>query len=152
MPVVTLVDTPGADPSPAAEVDGVAAEIARTLAALAACPTPTVSICVGEGGSGGALALSYADRLLMCEHAIFSVIAPEGAAAILERDAARAAEVAERLRLTSRDMLELGVLDEVIGEDQEALDEAVARALEGTTPGDRNRRWDAVTTRWMRHG
>ena len=87
LPLVTLVDTPGADPSPAAEVDGVAAEIARTLAALASCPTPTVSVCVGEGGSGGALALSYTDRLLMCEHATFSVIAPEGAAAILERDA-----------------------------------------------------------------
>jgi acyl-CoA carboxylase subunit beta len=152
MPVVTLVDTPGADPSPAAEVDGVASEIARTLAALASCPTPTVSVCVGEGGSGGALALSYADRLLMCEHAIFSVIAPEGAAAILERDAARAPEVAERLRLTSRDMLELGVVDEVIGEDQEALDEAVARALQGPTRGERDRRWDAVTTRWLRHG
>ncbi|MGH9289538.1 MAG: carboxyl transferase domain-containing protein [Acidimicrobiales bacterium] len=152
MPVVTLVDTPGADPSPAAEVDGVAPEIARTLAALASCPTPTVSVCVGEGGSGGALALSYADRLLMCEHAIFSVIAPEGAAAILERDAAQAAEVAGRLRLTSGDMLELGVVDEVIGEDQQALDEAVARALQGATGGERNRRWDAVSTRWLRPG
>ena len=150
MPVVTLVDTPGADPSPAAEVDGVAAEIARTLAALASCPTPTVSVCVGEGGSGGALALSHTDRLLMCEHATFSVIAPEGAAAILERDATKAAEVAERLRLTSNDMLELGVVDEVIGEDQDALDEAVARALQGTTPGERDRRWDAVTARWLR--
>jgi acetyl-CoA carboxylase carboxyl transferase subunit beta len=152
MPVLTLVDTPGADPSPAAEVDGVASAIARTLAALASCPTPTVSVCVGEGGSGGALALSYADRLLMCEHATFSVIAPEGAAAILERDAAKAAEVAERLRLTSGDMLELGVVDEVIGEDQDALDEAVARALQGATPGERDRRWDAVTARWLRHG
>ncbi|MGH9228446.1 MAG: carboxyl transferase domain-containing protein [Acidimicrobiales bacterium] len=152
MPVVTLVDTPGADPSPAAEVDGVASEIARTLAALASCPTPTVSVCVGEGGSGGALALSYADRLLMCEHATFSVIAPEGAAAILERDATKAVEVAERLRLTSGDMLELGVVDEVIGEDQDALDEAVARALRGATPGERDRRWDAVTARWLRHG
>jgi acetyl-CoA carboxylase carboxyl transferase subunit beta len=151
LPVVTLVDTPGADPSPAAEVDGVASEIAQTLAALASCPTPTVSVCVGEGGSGGALALSYTDRLLMCEHATFSVIAPEGAAAILERDATKATDVAERLRLTSGDMLELGVVDEVIGEDQDAVDEAVARALEGATRGERNRRWDAVTARWLRH-
>jgi acetyl-CoA carboxylase alpha subunit/acetyl-CoA carboxylase beta subunit len=151
MPVLTLVDTPGADPSPAAEVDGVASEIAQTLVALASCPTPTVSVCVGEGGSGGALALSYTDRLLMCEHATFSVIAPEGAAAILERDATKAADVAERLRLTSGDMLELGVVDEVIGEDQDAVDEAVARALEGATRGERNRRWDAVTARWLRH-
>jgi acyl-CoA carboxylase subunit beta len=152
MPMVTLVDTPGADPSPAAEVDGVAAEIARTLAALASCPTPTVSVCVGEGGSGGALALSHTDRLLMCEHATFSVIAPEGAAAILERDATKAAEVAERLRLTSGDMLELGVVDEVIAEDQDAFNEAVARALRGATQGERDRRWDAVTARWLRHG
>jgi acyl-CoA carboxylase subunit beta len=100
-----------------------------------------VSVCVGEGGSGGALALSYTDRLLMCEHAIFTVIAPEGAAAILER-----------LRLTSGDMLDLGVVDEVIGEDQGALNEAVARALQGATSGERRRRWDAVTTRWLRHG
>jgi acyl-CoA carboxylase subunit beta len=149
MPVVTLVDTPGADPSPEAEVDGVASEIARTLAALASCPTPTVSVCVGEGGSGGALALSYTDRLLMCEHATFAVIAPEGAAAILERDATKAAEVADRLRLTSGDMLELGIVDEVIGEDQEALDEAVGRALQEATAGGRERRWDAVTTRWL---
>jgi acyl-CoA carboxylase subunit beta len=149
MPVVTLVDTPGADPSPEAEVDGVASEIARTLAALASCPTPTVSLCVGEGGSGGALALSYTDRLLMCEHATFSVIAPEGAAAILERDATKAAEVADRLRLTSGDMLELGIVDEVIGEDQRALDEAVDRALQEATAGERERRWDAVTARWL---
>jgi acyl-CoA carboxylase subunit beta len=149
LPVVTLVDTPGADPSPEAEVDGVASEIARTLAALASCPTPTVSVCVGEGGSGGALALSYADRVLMCEHATFSVIAPEGAAAILERDATKAAEVADRLRLTSGDMLELGVADEVIAEDQWALDEAVNRALEQATAGERERRWDAVTARWL---
>jgi acetyl-CoA carboxylase alpha subunit len=107
---------------------------------------------VGEGGSGGALALSYTDRLLMCEHATFSVIAPEGAAAILERDATKAAEVAGRLRLTSRDMLELGVVDEVIPEDQEALDRAVARALEEAAPGQRDRRWDAVTGRWLQPG
>jgi acyl-CoA carboxylase subunit beta len=149
MPVVTLVDTPGADPSPEAEVDGVASEIARTLAALASCPTPTVSVCVGEGGSGGALALSYTDRLLMLEHATFSVIAPEGAAAILERDATRAAEVADRLRITSGDMLELGIVDEVIGEDQGALDDAVAQALQEASADERDRRWDAVTARWL---
>ena len=149
LPMITLVDTPGADPSPAAETDGVAAEIARTFAVLGACPTPTVSVCVGEGGSGGALALSYTDRLLMCEHAIFSVIAPESAAAILERDAGRAAEVAGHLRLTSWDMAELGVVDEVIGDGEAALDEAVPRALASATPGDRDRRFDAVTARWL---
>jgi acetyl-CoA carboxylase alpha subunit/acetyl-CoA carboxylase beta subunit len=149
LPVVTLVDTPGADPSPDAEADGIAGAIAGTFEALAGCPTPTVSVCVGEGGSGGALALSYTDRLLMCEHAIFSVIAPEGAAAILERDVAKAPEVAGSLRLTARDMRDLGVVDGVISEGQAALDEAVVEALESAMPGERDRRFDAMTARWL---
>jgi acetyl-CoA carboxylase carboxyl transferase subunit beta len=149
LPVVTLVDTPGADPSPASEADGLAQEIARTLAALADCPTPVVSVCVGEGGSGGALALSYADRLLMAEHAVFSVIGPEGAAAILERDSAKAPAVADRLRLTSADMAELGIVDEVVPEGQSALDAAVAGALDAAVPGEREERFARATTRWL---
>ena len=149
LPVVTLVDTPGADPSPRSEADGLAYEIARTLQAFAQCPTTIVSVCVGEGGSGGALALSYGDRLLMAEHAVFSVIGPEGAAAILERDPARAPEVADRLALTSADMRSLGVVDEVIAEGQEALDSAVAAALETARPGERESRFDAATSRWL---
>jgi acetyl-CoA carboxylase carboxyl transferase subunit beta len=149
LPVVTMVDTPGADPSPESEADGIAGEIARTFAAMAACPTPTVSVCVGEGGSGGALALSYADRLLVSEHAIFSVIAPEGAAAILERDVTRSPDVADRLKLSSTDLHELGLADEVIPEGQTALDEAVTRALTTATPGDREARFDAATARWL---
>jgi acyl-CoA carboxylase subunit beta len=150
LPVVTLVDTPGADPSSEAEADGIGLEIARTFAALATCPTPVVSVCVGEGGSGGALALSHADRLLICEHAIFSVIGPEGAAAILERDASRAPWVAERLRLTSGDLVALGIADGVIPEDGGSLQPAVVTALEEATAGDRNRRLDAATRRWLR--
>jgi acyl-CoA carboxylase subunit beta len=149
LPVVTLVDTPGADPSPRSEADGLAYEIAQTLRAFADCPTPVVSVCVGEGGSGGALALGYADRLLMSEHAVFSVIAPEGAAAILERDPERAADVADSLRLTSADMLALGVVDDVIADGQKALDVAVAAALDGARPGERETRFDAVTARWL---
>jgi acetyl-CoA carboxylase carboxyl transferase subunit beta len=149
LPVVTLVDTPGADPSPASEADGLAYEIAHTFAAMAACPTPIVSVCVGEGGSGGALALSVADRLLMAEHAVFSVIGPEGAAAILERDLARAPDVADRLRLTSADMSRLGVIDAVIAEGQSSLDAAVAAALDGAVPGERVARFDRVTARWL---
>ncbi|HEY2997743.1 MAG TPA: carboxyl transferase domain-containing protein, partial [Acidimicrobiales bacterium] len=145
----TLVDTPGADPSPASEAGGIAFEIAATFRALAACPTPTVSVCVGEGGSGGALALSSTDRLLMAEHAVFTVIAPEGAAAILERDPTRAAEVAERLALTSADMRKLGVVDDVIPEGQAALDAAVAAALDQATVGERETRFDRVTERWL---
>ncbi len=149
LPVVTLVDTPGADPSPHAELRGIGLEIARTFAAFAACPTPIVSVCVGEGGSGGALALCVGDRLLISEHAIFSVIGPEGAASILERDAAKAPEVAERLRLTSRDLADLGIVDEVIGENQDELDAAVAEALDKAVVGDRARRFDSATARWL---
>lgn len=149
LPVVTLVDTPGADPSPASEADGLAREIARTLQVFAECPTPIVSVCVGEGGSGGALALSYADHLLMAEHAVFSVIGPEGAAAILERDPGRASAVSERLALTSGDLLRLGVVDAVIAEGQSALDSAVAAALEAAVPGRREARFDDVTRRWL---
>jgi acyl-CoA carboxylase subunit beta len=152
LPVVTLVDTPGADPSPASEADGIACEIAQTFAALAECPSPVVSVCVGEGGSGGALALSYADRLLMTEHAVFSVIAPEGAAAILERDRGRAGEVADRLKLTSADMRRLGVVDGVIAEGQSALDAAVAAALDGAVPGQRDDRFDRLTADWLEPG
>ncbi len=149
LPVVTLVDTPGADPSPESEADGLAYEIGQTLRSFAACPTPIVSVCVGEGGSGGALALSYADRLIMAEHAVFSVIGPEGAAAILERDPDRAADVADRLALTSADMLELGVVDSVVAEGQSALDGAVAAALETARVGERESRFDRVTSRWL---
>jgi acetyl-CoA carboxylase carboxyl transferase subunit beta len=149
LPVVTLVDTPGADPSPEAEADGIGPEIAATFAAFAACPTPIVSACIGEGGSGGALALSYADRLLISEHAVYSVIAPEGAAAILERTMASPAEVAGLLKLTSADVAELGIVDEVIPEGQTALDRAIATALDSAVPGERQRRFDAATARWL---
>lgn len=149
LPVVTLVDTPGADPSPEAEVDGIGLEMARTFAAFSACPTLVVSVCVGEGGSGGALALCCGDRLLISEHAIFSVIAPEGAAAILERDPTKAAEVAERLRLTAEDLADLDIADEVIPDRQEGLDAAVANALDEAVVGDRERRLDAATARWL---
>ncbi|HEY3144567.1 MAG TPA: carboxyl transferase domain-containing protein [Acidimicrobiales bacterium] len=149
LPVVTLVDTPGADPSPEAELDGVGIELARTFAAFASCPTPVVSVCVGEGGSGGALALCCGDRLLISEHAIFSVIGPEGAAAILERDPTKAPEVAERLRLTSSDLVDLGIADEVIPDGQDALDLAVAKALDIAVVGDRTRRLDTATARWL---
>ncbi len=108
LPVVTLVDTPGADPSDDAEDHGIAVELARTFAIMGALEVPTVAVCVGEGGSGGALALCHADRLLMQEHAVFSVLGPEGAAAVLERDPTRAPQMAERLHLTSGDLARAG--------------------------------------------
>jgi acyl-CoA carboxylase subunit beta len=149
VPVVTLIDTPGADPSAESERDGLARAMAGTFGAFADCPTPIVAVCVGEGGSGGALALAFADRLLMCEHAIFSVIGPEGAAEILERDVSLAPEVAERLRLTAKDVVELGVADRIVEEDATSLADAVHTALDDAVVGDRHRRLSAATTRWL---
>jgi acetyl-CoA carboxylase carboxyl transferase subunit beta len=151
LPLLSLVDTPGAEPGERAEADGIAAEIAETFAAMAEAPVPTVAVCVGEGGSGGALALAAADRLLMLEHAVFSVIGPEGAAAILARDPSRAPEFADRLGLTAADVTALGVADAVVPEgDTAALDLAVIDALGAAQPGDRLRRLDALTGRWAR--
>jgi len=116
LPVITLIDTPGAYPGPEAEQRGIAQALARNLQAMAVLPTPVVAVVIGEGGSGGALSLGVADRVLMLEHAIYSVIAPEGAAAILWRDATKAAQVAEALKITSADLLRLGIIDTVIPE------------------------------------
>lgn len=149
LPLVTLVDTPGADPSSTSERDGIAAEIARTFVAMAASRSPSVGVCVGEGGSGGALALAGADRLLIQEHAIFSVIGPEGAAAILERDAGRAAEVAGRLALTSADLVRLGVVDAVVPDELDATCRAIVDALGTARAGDRLDRVDTATRRWL---
>ncbi len=152
LPVVTFVDTPGAQVSARAENAGIAGEIARTHLAMARASVPTVAVCVGEGGSGGAQALSAADRLLIQEHAIFSVIGPEGAAAILERDAARAPDVAPLLKLTAADLHDLGIADAVVPDDLDATVAAVHRALAEAVPGDRAARLDAATARWLRTG
>jgi acetyl-CoA carboxylase carboxyl transferase subunit beta len=150
LPIVTFVDTPGARVDPEAERGGIAGAIARTHLAMATAPVPTVSVCVGEGGSGGAQALSAADRLLIQEGAIFSVIGPEGAAAILERDAAKAPEVAPLLRLTATDLVGLGIADELVPDPMEATVAAVHAALDGVAIGDRARRLDAATAAWLR--
>jgi acetyl-CoA carboxylase carboxyl transferase subunit beta len=116
LPVVTLIDTRGANQSYEAEQRGIAQALARNLATMSCLPTPIVSVIIGEGGSGGALALGLADRVLMLEHAIYSVISPEGAAAILFRDANKAEELSESLKLTARDLLRLGVIDGIVPE------------------------------------
>jgi acetyl-CoA carboxylase carboxyl transferase alpha subunit/acetyl-CoA carboxylase carboxyl transferase beta subunit len=116
LPIVTLVDTPGAYPGIAAEEQGQAAAIAETILTMTGLPTPIVSVVTGEGGSGGALALAVADRVLMLENAVYSVISPEGCAAILWRDPAAAPRAARALRMTARDLLRLGVTDAVIPE------------------------------------
>ncbi|MFC0032920.1 acetyl-CoA carboxylase carboxyltransferase subunit alpha [Micromonospora chaiyaphumensis] len=116
LPVVTLVDTPGADPGVDAEQQGQAAAIAENILALSVLPTPVVAVVTGEGGSGGALALAVADRVLMLEHAVYSVISPEGCAAILWPDSSAAPQAARALRLTAADLCRLGVVDEVVPE------------------------------------
>jgi acetyl-CoA carboxylase carboxyl transferase subunit beta len=151
LPFLTLVDTPGADPGPGSEAEGIAAEIAETFAAMAEATIPTVAVCVGEGGSGGALAMAASDRLLMLEHAVFSVIGPEGAAAILARDPTQASRFADRLHLTAADVVALGVADTSVPEaDPAVIDAAIASALDTAEVGDRLRRLDAVTARWVR--
>lgn len=114
--LVTLIDTPGADAGAASEAGGIASHIARTFRRMLTARVATVALVIGEGGSGGALALAVADRLLIQEHATFSVIAPEGAAAILHRNPSRAAEVAEQLDPTAHRLHALGIADEVVPE------------------------------------
>ncbi len=116
MPVVTFVDTPGAYLGDGAEERSIASALSESLATMSVIEVPTIAIVIGEGGSGGALAMGVADRVLMQDHAIYSVIAPEGAAAILYRDASRAPEVAQSLKITAADCRRLGVVDVVVPE------------------------------------
>jgi len=116
LPVLSLVDTPGAFPGIEGEERGQAEAIARNLIEMAALRTPIVVVVAGEGGSGGALALGLGDRVLMMEHAVYSVISPEGCAAILWKDQERKAEAAEAMKLTAPDLLALGVIDGIIAE------------------------------------
>jgi len=115
-PVISFIDTPGAYPGIDAEERGQAEAIAFNLLEMARLPVPIVVVVTGEGGSGGALGLGVGDRILMLEHAVYSVISPEGCAAILWKDQARAEDAAQALRLTAKDLKELGVTDEILPE------------------------------------
>ena len=115
-PLLTFIDTPGAHLDYDAEARGLAGALSSCLANMSVLPVPVVSVVIGEGGSGPALALGVADRILMQEHAVYSVIAPEGAAAIVHRDAARAQEIADALKMTAYDCLVLGVVDGIVPE------------------------------------
>ncbi len=116
LPVVCLIDTPGAYPGLAAEEQGQAWVIAACIQRMSRLEVPAISVVIGEGGSGGALAIGVANRVLILENAIYSVISPESCAAILWRDSAEAEKAAEALKLTARDLLEQGVVDRVIPE------------------------------------
>jgi acetyl-CoA carboxylase carboxyl transferase subunit alpha len=115
-PIITFIDTPGAYPGLGAEERGQAEAIARNLREMAGLPTPVICVVTGEGGSGGALAIGVGNRVLMLEYAIYSVISPEGCAAILWGDAAKAPEAAELMRVTAPDLLKLGVIDAIVPE------------------------------------
>ncbi|MGH3250155.1 MAG: carboxyl transferase domain-containing protein, partial [Trebonia sp.] len=145
LPVLTLIDTPGADPSPASEADGLAGEIARTLLAMANLRSVSVALCVGEGGSGGAMALGHADRLLQLDGAVFSVIGPEAGAAVLYREPARAPELTSALCITAADLLRLRVIDACVPETIAAVRRAVSLAFDQSRPGDRLARADRAT-------
>jgi len=116
LPVIALVDTAGAFPGVDAEARGQAEAIARSIETCLRIEVPLVSCIIGEGGSGGAVALAAGDSVLMLEHAIYSVISPEGCASILWRDAAKAPEAAAALRLTAQDLMQLGIIDRIIPE------------------------------------
>lgn len=116
LPVVTLVDTSGAFPGIEAEERGQAEAIARATEACLALPVPMVAVIVGEGGSGGAVALASAERVLMLEHAVYSVISPEGCASILWRTADRAPEAAEAMKVSAQELEKLGVIDRIVPE------------------------------------
>jgi acetyl-CoA carboxylase carboxyl transferase subunit alpha len=116
LPIVSFVDTSGADPGIGSEERAQSEAIASCLLALSRVPVPVVAAIIGEGGSGGALAIALADRVIMAEHAVYSVASPEGCAAILWGDAGRAEEAASHLNLTSEDLMKFGIADEIVPE------------------------------------
>ena len=116
LPVLSLVDTPGAFPGVQAEERGQAEAIARSTEECLSLKVPVISVIVGEGGSGGAVAIAAANRVLMFEHAVYSVISPEGCASILWRTADKAADAAEAMKITAQDLLSLGVVDRIVSE------------------------------------
>lgn len=136
LPVVTLIDTPGAYPGKGAEERGQSEAIARSTEKCLQIGVPLVSVVIGEGGSGGAVAFATANRVAMLEHSVYSVISPEGCASILWKDAEKMREAAEALRLTAQDLHKLGVIDRIIAEptggaqrDRTAAMESVGKAL-----------------------
>lgn len=147
-PVITFIDTPGAYPGMEAEERGQGEAIARCLYRMSALEVPVVSVVTGEGGSGGALALAVGNVVLMLENAVYSVLSPEGFASILWKDASRAAEASEVMKLTAQDLLRLGVIDGVLPEpadgDRAALFATVDRALVKALDSLRHLRGEAL--------
>ena len=161
VPLVTIIDTPGADPSSDSERQGIARTIATAFRTVMEHPGPSIAVITGEGGSGGALSLAVCDRVLICENAIFSVIAPEGAAAILKRSDVEG--VARDLKLTARDLTRFGLADAIVPEPPggahtdpdltiKLVGEAVASALDELSALPREKRLAARRERWRNAG
>jgi acetyl-CoA carboxylase carboxyl transferase subunit alpha len=129
-PIITLLDTPGAYPGIDAEERGQAEAIARTLREMARLAVPVIAVCIGEGGSGGALALGVGNVVLMFENAVYSVISPESCASIIYRDSGKAESAAASLRLTAEDLLQLGLIDHIVPEPAGGAQEDPALAAE----------------------
>jgi acetyl-CoA carboxylase carboxyl transferase subunit alpha len=162
-PVIAFIDTPAAYPGIESEERGISEAIALNLREMAALDTPIIVLVHGEGGSGGALGLAVGDRILMHEFAIYSVIPPEGCAAILWRDSGRKVEAAEALKLTAKDLLGFGIIDEIVAEptggahtnpEQAAvlLDAALERTLTAVAAMDPQARLDARYRKWRAMG
>jgi acetyl-CoA carboxylase carboxyl transferase subunit alpha len=139
LPLITLIDTPGAYPGMGAEERGQSEAIARNLLVMASLRIPIISLVIGEGGSGGALAIGVADRVLMLQYGIYSVISPEGCASILWKSAEKAETAAEALGITAERLLKLGLIDEVIPEplggahrDPQGISETIKNSLLNT--------------------
>lgn len=146
LPIITLIDTPGADPADVSERSGLAPAIAATMQAILRTPTPVVAVCVGEGGSGGALSLGAGDTLLMQEGSVFSVIEPRAAASILHQDRSHAAEVTNALGIRDRDAVRLGIADGIAPRNSGPLADMIAGLLDkhagdGDLPSRRMARW-----------
>ena len=133
LPVLSFIDTSGAFPGVTAEERGQAEAIARSIEAGLSVPTPFIATVIGEGGSGGAIAVAAADRVYMLEHAVYSVISPEGAASILWRDAAKAAEAAAALKITAQDLIALKLIDAIVPEPVGGAHRAPSEAIDAAS-------------------
>ena len=120
-PIITFIDTPGAYPGMGAEERGQGEAIARNIMEMSSLEVPIICVVIGEGSSGGALAIGVGDRIVMLENAIYSILSPEGFASILYKDSSKAKEASEKMKLTAKDLKDLGIIDEIIKEPKEGL-------------------------------
>jgi len=152
--VITFIDTPGAFCGVEGEERGVGEAIARNLMEMSTLRCPIISIAIGEGGSGGALALAVADEVWMLEHSIYSILSPEGFASILYKDASRAKEAAEKMKITSKDLLDFEIIDRIIKEpvggaqaDLEKISKVISKNLQESISRLKNEPIDSLLTK-----